>query len=73
MHLSDNSGASDDHDMPTCGTLDAAGVAAALHEVGYRGTLMLEVFYKADRLRRLIDDGLADRLAEIVRIAREGG
>jgi len=69
VHFSDNSGASDDHDMPTCGRLDADAVAAALREVGYRGTLMLEVFYRIDRLRRLIDEGLADRLARVVRLA----
>jgi len=72
VHLSDNPGQSDDHDMPTCGALDVRAVAPALHEVGYRGTLMLEVFYSVQRLERLIDEGVGDRLAEIVRIARDG-
>ncbi len=69
VHLSDNSGAGDDHDMPTCGTLDTDAIARALHEERYNGTLMLEVFYKAEHLQRLIDEGLADRLARIVQMA----
>jgi len=69
VHLSDNSGESDDHDMPTCGTLDCDSVARAFHDINYHGTMMLEVFYKADRLKRLIADGCADRLARLVEIA----
>ena len=68
-HISDNSGRADEHELITCGTIDAAALAAALREIGYRGTFMLEVFYKADRLRRLIDEGAAERLARLLRIA----
>jgi len=73
VHFSDNSGRSDDHDMPTCGTLPVDRVARALHEVGYEGTIMLEVFYDADRIRQLIDDGCAERLKRLVDIANGRG
>ncbi len=68
-HISDNSGDADDHELITCGTIDAEGLARAIHDVGYEGTFMLEVFYPAGRLRQLADEGAAERLAEIVRIA----
>jgi sugar phosphate isomerase/epimerase len=73
VHFSDNSGASDDHDMPTYGTLDCGSVARALHEVGYDGTLMLEVFYAAERMRELLAAGCRERLAEIVAVANGRG
>lgn len=69
VHFSDNSGASDDHDMPTCGTLDTEAVARALNKANYSSTMMLEVFYGLDKLRQLIDEGCAERLARIVRLA----
>ena len=69
VHLSDNFGNSDDHDMPTVGTLPSDLVAEALHEVGYEGTVMLEVFYGVGRLRKLIDEGCADRLDRLIQIA----
>lgn len=65
VHLSDNSGRSDDHEMPTCGALDTPAVADALAEVGYRGTLMLEVFHSAAHLDELIADGCPARLAAL--------
>jgi len=68
-HISDNSGAGDDHELISYGTIDADALARALHDVGYGGTFMMEVFYSADRLRRLIDEGAAERLARILRIA----
>ena len=45
------------------------GAAAALRQEAYRGTIMLEVFYPVERLRRLIDEGCAERLARILAIA----
>ena len=69
VHLSDNSGATDEHEMLTCGTIDAAAMARALHDVQYSGTMMLEVFYNCDRLRQLLVDGCAECLARIVAIA----
>lgn len=69
VHFSDNCGQSDDHEMATCGTLDTDAVARALHDVQYTGTMMLECFYGVDRLKQLIDDGCAERLARIVQLA----
>ncbi len=69
VHLSDNSGLADEHEMPTCGAMDSEAVASELFAMRFQGTLMLEVFYPVDHLKHLIDDGLADRLANIVAIA----
>jgi sugar phosphate isomerase/epimerase len=69
VHLSDNSGRSDDHEMPTYGALDCDRTAEALRDVGYHGTLMLEVFHTLDRLKEMIDEGAGERLARIVRRA----
>jgi sugar phosphate isomerase/epimerase len=66
LHFSDNSGRSDDHEMPTHGTLDTLAMAKSLHKIGYEGTMMLEVFYPPHRLRQLIDEGLGEKLARIV-------
>jgi sugar phosphate isomerase/epimerase len=71
VHLSDNSGHSDDHEMPTYGALDCDAVADALHDIGYHGTVMLEVFHTVDRLREMIDEGTADHLADMT--ARANG
>ena len=68
-HISDNSGQADDHEMLTCGTIDADALARALHQVGFDQTFMLEVFQPIDRLRELIADGVAERLGRILRIA----
>jgi len=68
-HISDNSGKADEHELLTCGSIDAEGLARALREVSYEGTFMLEVFYPAERLRQLLDEGAAERLARILRIA----
>jgi sugar phosphate isomerase/epimerase len=69
MHFSDNSGRADEHEMPTYGTLDAEGLARALHAVGYSNTMMLEVFHTVDRLKQMIEDGCGDRLARILAAA----
>jgi len=69
VHVSDNSGQADEHEMITCGTIDADGLGRALAKAGYEGTFMLEVFYSVDRLRRLIAEGLGERLARILRLA----
>jgi len=69
VHYSDNSGEGDDHEMPTYGTIDSDAMAAALHEMNYAGTMMIEVFYPVEKLRRLIDEGCADRLARLLAIA----
>jgi sugar phosphate isomerase/epimerase len=69
VHLSDNSGEADQHIMPTYGTQDIDGMARALREVGYHGTLMLETFYGIDELKTMIDEGCADRLAHMLALA----
>jgi sugar phosphate isomerase/epimerase len=69
VHLSDNSGVADDHEMLTFGTVDAAAMARALREIRYGGTMMLEVFHNPERLRQVIADGCAAKLAEIIAIA----
>ena len=66
VHLNDNSGDADEHLMPTYGSMDTAGIARSLHEIEYEGTLMLEVFYSVDKLKKFIDDGCAERLRHIV-------
>jgi len=43
LHLQDNRGQADDHLPPGSGTIDWAGVALALREVGYRRTLQIEL------------------------------
>ena len=63
------SGHGDEHEMPTYGTLQTDAVAGAFHEANYSGTMMLEVFYNVDRLKQIIDEGCAERLARIIRIA----
>lgn len=68
-HISDNSGKADEHELITCGSIDAEGLGRALHEVGYEGSFLLEVFCPAERLRRLADEGAAQRLARILALA----
>jgi len=69
VHFSDNFGREDDHEMPTYGTLPAEAVGRALSEIGYDGVMTLEVFYQPAVLRRLIEQGCAERLAKILEIA----
>ncbi len=69
IHYSDNSGQSDDHKMPTFGSIDNDALARSICATGYTGTLMLETFYPIGQLEKLIDEGYADRLAEIIAIA----
>ena len=66
MHFSDNSGKADEHEMPTCGTIDTEAMARAIHQIDYHSTVMLEVFYSVDRLTQLIDAGCRQRLAGIL-------
>jgi sugar phosphate isomerase/epimerase len=69
VHLSDNSGEADDHEMLTFGKIDTAAMARALREIRYSGTMMLEVFHNPQRLAQVIAEGCAGRLAEILAIA----
>ena len=74
VHVSDNSGEGDEHEMITYGTIDVDAMAGAFRKIGYSGTFMLEVFYSAERLRALIDEGAAERLKRFIALAhgREG-
>lgn len=69
VHFCDNSGQADEHLMPGQGTLDLPRLARKLHEIGYQGTVMLEVFHPVDTLKRLIDAGFGEKLAEFISIA----
>lgn len=69
VHFSDNSGTADEHRMPTYGKLDSLAVARCLHDIGYSGTLMLEVFYSVEQLRQLMNEGCAQRLKDLLAIA----
>lgn len=69
VHLSDNGGTADDHEMITAGHIDAQAMARAMREVGYAGTMMIEIFHDEDRLRKLIADGTAKKLAGLIDLA----
>lgn len=43
LHIHDNDGSSDQHLPPFCGSINWAGFAASLKQVGYTGTLNLEI------------------------------
>lgn len=65
-HVHDNDGAVDTHILPTRGTLPWDELESGLHAVGYRGIFLLEVFEKADDLRRLLNDGWKARMQRIL-------
>ena len=48
LHVHDNDGGSDQHAAPFAGCIEWPGFAAALDEVGYGGTLNLEVVDRAN-------------------------
>lgn len=70
MHVCDNHGQRDEHLMPTLGTIPWDDVAAAIARNRYDGVLMLEVFHSLDDLRRMIDEGMAETLANFLAAAR---
>ncbi len=69
IHLSDNMGKADEHLMPMHGNIDCDALAREIHRQGYNGTVMLEVFYGIDRMKQLVNEGFADRLARFIRLA----
>lgn len=71
VHFNDNDGLADTHDMPTTGSLDCPAVMRSLSQARYQGIVMLEVFYQPEALRQLIDQGLAARLAALLRLAQK--
>lgn len=62
VHLHDNAGDEDDHLLPGMGTLPFDDVAAALADVAFSGTFMLEIYRETAEVRR---DLTPDRLAYI--------
>jgi sugar phosphate isomerase/epimerase len=71
VHFSDNFGERDEHLMPGEGSLDLPALADALAEVRFDGTIMLEVFYDLERMKKLADGELPQQLASFMsRLAR---
>jgi sugar phosphate isomerase/epimerase len=70
MHVCDNHGQRDEHLMPTLGTIDWDAVAAAIARNHYDGVLMLEVFHPLDELKQMLDNGMAETLANFLAAAR---
>ncbi len=66
VHLSDNDGTADQHEMPTYGSLDCDALADALRETHTSVTGMLEAFHALERLDEMLAEGLADRLADFL-------
>lgn len=62
LHLTDHAADADDHEMLTEGALDHDELAAAVSELGFDHTMMLEVFRPVEYLQQLIDNGLGERL-----------
>jgi sugar phosphate isomerase/epimerase len=67
VHICDNHGNSDDHLMPFTGQIDWPAFGNALRAGKYDGVLMLEVFPTLDELRRLRDEGIKEKLDELLR------
>lgn len=55
-HVHDNDGVNDTHALPYRGNLPWDACGRELHNCGYDGVFLLEVFEKADDLRRLLND-----------------
>lgn len=67
VHICDNQGKSDDHLMPFQGDIDWHGFGRTLRTGGYNGVLMLEVFPSLNELRRLLDEGMKEKLEGLLR------
>lgn len=61
-HIHDNDAVADDHRMPGDGTIDWEGFRDVLVSTGNAAPRMIEVFYDEDRVERLADEGLGERL-----------
>ena len=53
LHVHNNSGASDDHNLPTDGIIDGPALHDYIREKGYRGKFVLEIYGGPDRQREL--------------------
>lgn len=65
-HIHDNDKKIDNHMLPYRGTLPWTELGDGLREAGYQGVFLLEVFEKAEDLRRLLTDGWREKIAAIV-------
>ncbi len=65
-HACDNDGLNDAHLLPFQGNLPWDECTAALHEIGYDGVFLLEVFQTADELRRLLTDDWKRRMKSLL-------
>jgi len=74
VHLHDNDGTEDDHLLPGMGTVPFDDVAAALVEVGFAGTFMLEIYRDTWEVRRDLTPERLDYINRLRRLAsgREG-
>lgn len=66
-HVHDNDGEHDTHSLPHRGTLPWDVCREELHNCGYDGVFLLEVFEKAEDLRRLLDERWKARVLGILK------
>ncbi len=66
-HVCDNDGAVDAHLLPFSGNLPWEACCEALHEVGYQGVFLLEVFEQADALRQKFNTDWKRRIQALLR------
>ncbi len=64
LHISDNDGQTDAHQLPGRGTIDWRGIKRTLLAAKRQVPAMLELFYSADELRQFIADGVGDQLTQ---------
>lgn len=69
-HVHDNDGVNDTHRLPYQGNLPWDPCREALHSIGYDGVFLLEVFEKADDLRKMINDGWKAKMGAILKNGR---
>ncbi len=63
MHVHDNDGRLDNHQLPGRGHVDWAAVRRTLRATSLKAPAMLELFYVADELREFIAEGVGRKLA----------
>jgi sugar phosphate isomerase/epimerase len=65
-HVHDNDGVNDTHKMPYNGTLPWDACRDALHTSGYNGVFLLEVFEKAEDMRKMMNDEWRNNMRAII-------
>lgn len=66
LHLQDNYGANDDHQMPGLGLIDWPAVIKALKDVGYKGPLIMEMGYSGKKHRSVPELRTYEKEKELV-------